>query len=61
MIIYITQYEREGKVYNGPYKIAESIEEANLTAKHCNVELIGELVDFFGFGNFFETEDRVVH
>ena len=53
MIIYITQYEREGKVYNGPYIIAESLEEANLTAKHCNVELIGELVDFFGFGSFF--------
>tara|TARA_B100001057_G_scaffold454663_1_gene500616 strand:+ start:533 stop:712 length:180 start_codon:yes stop_codon:yes gene_type:complete len=59
MVIFITQYEEDGKVFAGPYIVAENIADANKQAERFQVELVGELINMIPL-EYFE-EDRMVH
>ena len=55
---YMTEYERDGKVYDGPLIMAPSLEEANVQAKNLNLKLVGEM---FPFANIGEQYDKTIH
>ena len=44
MVIFITQYEEDGKIMAGPYIVAEDYADANKQAERYRVELVGELI-----------------
>jgi len=54
----MTEYERDGKVYDGPLIMAPSLEEANVQAKNLNLKLVGEM---FPFANIGEQYDKTIH
>ena len=59
MVIFITQYEEDGKIMAGPYIVAEDYADANKQAERFKVELVGELINMIPL-EYFE-EDRLVH
>tara|TARA_R100000544_G_scaffold5722_2_gene2182 strand:+ start:7061 stop:7231 length:171 start_codon:yes stop_codon:yes gene_type:complete len=56
MLIYITQYIKDGKVKEGPCILASSLEVALEQAKFFDLEIIGELGP-----EGFITDERTLH
>ena len=40
---YMTEYEKDGKVYDGPIIMAPNLEVANKQAKDLKLKLVGEM------------------
>ena len=59
MVIFITQYEEDGKIMAGPYIVAEDYADANKQAERYRVELVGELINMIPL-DFYEA-DRLGH
>ena len=61
MLIFLTEYEEDGKVYCGPYIISRTWEQAEEQAKRCNIKIDGTLVDAFVAPPVYEEKERVLH
>jgi hypothetical protein len=55
---YMTEYELDGEVFDGPLIMAASLEEANMQAKNLNLKLVGEM---FPLANIAEQYNKTIH
>ena len=55
---YTTEYEKDGKVYDGPIIMAPNLEVANQQAKDLKLKLVGEM---FPLMDLIEKADETVH
>jgi hypothetical protein len=55
---YMTEYEKDGTVYDGPIIMAPSLELANRQAKDLKLKLVGEM---FPLENLVEKLDQTLH
>jgi len=55
---YMTEYEVEGKIKDGPLIMARSLEVANIQAKELKLKLVGEM---FPYLHLADTEDLEIH
>ena len=55
---YMTEYEKDGTVYDGPIIMAPSLELANRQAKDLKLKLVGER---FPLENLVEKLDQTLH
>jgi hypothetical protein len=54
----MTEYEKDGKVYDGPIIMAPNLEVANQQAKDLKLKLVGEM---FPLMDLIEKADETVH
>jgi|TARA_R110000803_G_scaffold203836_2_gene269594 hypothetical protein len=45
MLIFFTEYEKDGEIRNGPFIMCNSVEEAAEQAEYCNITIVGSLVE----------------
>lgn len=57
MYVFLTEFLYEGKLYAGPYIIAENFKEAEEKADEYKVVIVGQLVDIIE--DFDELEEYV--
>lgn len=61
MKIYITEFEKDGKSYYGPYLYADSWESAEIAAEELGVILVGELDTVVAYNYLEGNKDRTIH
>jgi|TARA_E500000318_G_scaffold18644_1_gene19459 hypothetical protein len=55
---YMTEYEKDGNVFDGPLIMAPSLEVANQQAKDLKLKLVGEM---FPLENLVERLEETLH
>jgi len=53
---YMTEYEYEGKIKDGPLIMARSLEVANIQAKELKLTLVGEMFPYMDIADLEETQ-----
>jgi hypothetical protein len=55
---YMTEYEVDGKIKDGPLIMARSLEVANIQAKELKLKLVGEMFPYMDITGY---EEREIH
>ena len=55
---YMTEYEVDGKIKDGPIIMATSLEVANIQAKELKLKLVGEMFPYMDITGY---EEREIH
>jgi hypothetical protein len=55
---YMTEYEVDGKIKDGPLIMARSLEVANIQAKELKLKLVGEM---FPYMDITGLEEKEIH
>lgn len=55
---YMTEYEVDGKLKDGPLIMARSLEVANIQAKELKLKLVGEMFPYMDITGY---EEREIH
>ncbi|MDC3098499.1 hypothetical protein OA493_02005 [Gammaproteobacteria bacterium] len=55
---YMTEYEVDGKIKDGPIIMARSLEVANIQAKELKLKLVGEMFPYMDITGY---EEREIH
>jgi|TARA_R100001126_G_scaffold97176_1_gene70271 hypothetical protein len=53
---YMTEYEVDGKIKDGPLIMARSLEVANIQAKELKLKLVGEMFPYMDITGYEEKE-----
>tara|TARA_Y100000114_G_C11722938_1_gene309445 strand:- start:386 stop:565 length:180 start_codon:yes stop_codon:yes gene_type:complete len=53
---YMTEYEVDGKIKDGPLIMARSLEVANIQAKELKLKLVGEMFPYMDITSYEEKE-----
>tara|TARA_R110000796_G_scaffold55770_4_gene129579 strand:- start:1554 stop:1742 length:189 start_codon:yes stop_codon:yes gene_type:complete len=61
LLIFLTEYENEGKTFCGPCIISRSWDNAEKEAARFNLKILGTLVDEFPSSMIETEEKRVLH
>jgi|TARA_R110002020_G_scaffold142895_3_gene315096 hypothetical protein len=61
LLIFLTEYENEGKTFCGPCIISKSWDNAEKEATRFNLKIVGTLVDEFPSSIIEVEEKRVLH
>ena len=53
---YLTEYEVDGRLKDGPIIMASSLEVANIQAKELKLKLVGEMFPYTNVTNYIERQ-----